>query len=357
MRKLAIAFVVLGMALVAVPAFAVTSLTPTATDEAYTGLPGSGGGVRSTNDCPGSIVWDAGMFDEFVPPAGTASATAAACFVAAIDSGGIGCAPCDTRRIADEFEVTVPTTITGLKLWSRYSTFGNDYKLYMEDTMGVTVLHGFCVKIWEQDYASLLCPDNTIPGENAIGPLVYEEYVDVNNYTQHMITTGTLLRNWNYCLTLPPDPETPFTAQPGKVYYISASADFDFVGWSRPAPGGATQFYVRMYSAPGPADDYTPYCMGSVYSDGNMFAACNWMDIDTNSPTALWPGWNVGFVVYGDPVVVVEGACCDGFGNCTVTTQAACAGTWTAGVPCSVEICPPVPVENKSWGQIKSDYR
>jgi hypothetical protein len=353
MRKLAIAFVVLGMALVAVPAFAV--LVPAGTDEVYTGLPGPGGAVRSTNDCPGGIVWDAGMFDEFVPPAGSSSATASACFIAAIDSGGIGCTPCDTRRIADEWEVTVPTTITGLKLWSRYSACGNDYHLY-NIANNIVDLHGFCVKIWEQDAASVFCPDGTIPGENAIGPLVYDQYV--TTFSEHMITTGPLLRNWNYCITLPAAP--PFVAQPGKVYYMSASADFDFVGWDNGSGVvGATQFFVRMYTNPSPADDYTPYCMGSVYSDGNMFAATNWIDIATNSPTAGWPGWNVGYVVYGDPFVVVEGACCDGAGNCTVTVEAQCVApsTWHSGVPCSVEICPPVPTETKSWGQIKRDYK
>ena len=347
MQRLAIAFVVLGMALAVLPAFA---LTPTATDEVYTGLPGSGGPTRSTNDCPGGIVWDAGMFDEFVPPAGASSATAAVCFVAAADSGGIGCAPCDTRRVADDFEVTVPTNITGLKLWSRYSTFGNDYHLYCIAN-GITDLHGFCVKIWEQNYASLFCPDGTIAGEDAIGPLVYDQYV--STFSEHEITTGPLLRNWNYCLTLP----TTFVAQPGKVYYISASADFDFIGWALPAPGGATQFYVRMYSDPSPADDYTPYCMGSVYSDGNMFTANNWMDINTNSPTAGWPGWNVGFVIYGDPAVTPTGACCDAVGNCTLTTQSQCSGTWFAGVLCTPDPCPPVPTETKSWGQIKNSYK
>ncbi len=350
MRKLAIAFVVLGMALAAVPAFAVTPLAPTAFDEAYTGLPGSGGTSRS-NDCPGGIVWDAGMFDEFVPPAGAASATTSVCFIAAIDSGGIGCAPCDTRMLADEWEVTVPTLITGLKLWSRYSTFGNDYHLYCIAN-GITDLHGFCVKIWEQDVSSVLCPDGFTPGVDAIGPRIYDMYT--STFSEHMITTGTLLRNWNYCLTLP----EPFCAQPGKVYYISASADFDFVGWPIPAPGGATQFYTRMYSAPGGADDYTPYCMGSVYSDGNMFAANDWMSIDQNSPTALWPGWNIGFVVYGDPCAPPpQGACCDSQLNCTVTTEAGCVGTWYgAGTTCTPTPCPVIPTETKSWGQIKNSY-
>lgn len=351
MRKLAIAFVVLGMALAAVPAFAVMPSAPVPTDEVYTGLPGAGGGVRSTNDCPGPIVWDAGMFDEFVPPVGSASATASVCFVNAIDVNEFCVPPCDTRIIADEWEVAVPTTITGLKLWSRYSACGNDYHI---NTPGS--LHGFCVKIWEQDYATLLCPDGSIAGQDAIGPLVYDQYVDT--FSEHMITTGTLLRNWNYCINLPAAPA--FVAQPGKVYYMSASADFDFVGWAVPPDtvGAATQFYVRMFTDPSPADDYTPYCMGSVYSDGAMFTATNWIDIDTNSPTAIWPGWNVGYVVYGTPEAPpAEGACCDALGACTVTVEAACAGTWTGGITCTPNPCPPVPTENKSWGQIKNSYK
>jgi len=357
MRKLAIAFVVLGMALAAIPALAVTPPAPAATDEAYFGLPNAGGRT-STNDCPGGIVWDAGMFDEFVPPTGASSAYSSLCFNHALDLSSVPCPayPCEPRKMADEFEVTVPTRITGLKMWARYSASGNHYHMY-QDSLGIRTLWGFCVKIWEQDNTNVLCPDGTVPGEGAIGPLAYEGYVDSLSFTEHMITTGTLLRNWNYCLTLP----NAFVAQPGKVYYISASPDFDFVGWTVPPnPAGATQFFTRMYSDPSPADDYTPYCMGSVYQEGpwGNLVTQNWNSIDAIAPTALWPGWNIGFVVYGNPVV--QGACCDVLGQCTLTLEAECLppNVWNGAPACLPQNpCPAVPTESKSWGQIKNTYK
>ncbi len=51
-------------------------------------------------------------------------------------------------------------------------------------------------------------------------------------------------------------------------------------------------------------------------------------------------------------------ACCDAAGLCTLTTQAACVGTWYGSIlTCEPNPCPPVPVETKSWGEVKSLYR
>jgi len=52
------------------------------------------------------------------------------------------------------------------------------------------------------------------------------------------------------------------------------------------------------------------------------------------------------------------GACCDAAGLCTMTVETACVGTWHAEwLTCDPNPCPPVPVETKSWGEVKSLYR
>ena len=65
------------------------------------------------------------------------------------------------------------------------------------------------------------------------------------------------------------------------------------------------------------------------------------------------------------------GACCAPTGTCTVTTQPACSGTWTATGVCDPNPCQqpltesglsltnsqPTPVEKTSWGRLKQHYR
>jgi hypothetical protein len=54
------------------------------------------------------------------------------------------------------------------------------------------------------------------------------------------------------------------------------------------------------------------------------------------------------------------GICCDALAHCTVTTEDGCVGvgTWNGAITsCVGDPCPPVPTENKSWGQIKNSYR
>ncbi len=53
------------------------------------------------------------------------------------------------------------------------------------------------------------------------------------------------------------------------------------------------------------------------------------------------------------------GACCNpATGVCLVTSQGACGFSWLGSdVPCAVATCLPLPVERRSWGQIKNNYR
>ena len=71
-----------------------------------------------------------------------------------------------------------------------------------------------------------------------------------------------------------------------------------------------------------------------------------------------WAGWNIGFVLYSNYVPPVPGACCRPDGSCVMVPQEQCVppDVWFDG-PCDPNPCPPVPVENKSWGQIKNQYR
>lgn len=329
MRKLAIAFVVLGLALVAFPALAVQ---PASVDEPYDGTPVQGGGSR-TNDCPGTIVWDTGMFDEFTPPTGCATAGSSACFVNAINDGGF---PSDGRRMADDFEVQAPTAITHIKQWGRYNAQG-----YADGRRVV----GFCVKFYEQDAASIFCPDGTVEGEEAIGTIAYSQYVGLGSFVEYEITNG-LIRNFNYCITLP----VAFVAQPGKVYHVSASADYDFtIGLDGLA---YTQWFCRMYEGA-----YDPYCEASWWDTWNT-PATNWNAISIAINQPCWTGWNIGFVLYSNEAPPLDGACCFG-PDCVILAEGACAqqgGVWYGG-PCDPNPCPPVPVEESSWGAIKNQYR
>jgi hypothetical protein len=338
MRKLAIAFVVLGMALMALPSFAAPAAT---TDEPNMGVQGQGSPTRS-NDCPGTIVWDTGLFDEYTVPTGCSSAGSAQCFVAAINDGAF---PVNGRQMADDFEVSAPTSITAVKIWARYSLSGNAYHLATPGS-----LHGFCVTFYEQDASALWCPDGTIAGQTAIGAIAYGgvdgQYCPT--FTEYMITTG-VPRNWNYCITLP----SAFVAQPGKVYWVSVSADFDFTLYDDPATpavdDGVTQFFNRTYIG-----GYDPYCEVSWWDTWNT-PNTNWNAISTALNIPCWAGWNLGFVLYGGEPPVTA-ACCVG-SVCTMTTQTDCAGVWYPGVTCDANPCPPNPTEEKSWGGIKHLYR
>ena len=71
--------------------------------------------------------------------------------------------------------------------------------------------------------------------------------------------------------------------------------------------------------------------------------------------------WMGGISCDPNPCPQPTGACCDpSTGNCTVTTQAGCQAPlqWQgAGTNCSPNPCPPpVPTKTSSWGQIKHQY-
>jgi len=324
MRALATAFVLLTLAVV--PALAVQ---PAQFDEPFTGVPTSGGGTR-TNDCPGTVIWDTGMFDEFTPPTGCSTAGSSQCFVNAPNEGGF---PADGRRMADDFEVQAPTAITHIKTWGRYNAQG-----YMDQVHPV----GFCVKFYAQDIAELWCPDGTVPGETAIGEIAYEAYVGTGQFVEYEPTTG-LPRSFNYCITLP----TPFTALPGYLYWVSISADYAFQLGS---DGLAyTQWFNRMYEGA-----YDPYCEASWWDTWSTEVPWNAISIALNIP--CWTGWNIGFVLYSNEQVT--GACCVGE-VCTVGPQADCQGEYQGdGTDCDPNPCPiPNPTEETSWGQIKHHYR
>ncbi len=65
----------------------------------------------------------------------------------------------------------------------------------------------------------------------------------------------------------------------------------------------------------------------------------------------------VGGACDPNPCKAVTGACCINQ-VCTITTQAGCQGQWMGpNTLCSPNPCVVVPVEVKSWGQIKNQYR
>ena len=98
--------------------------------------------------------------------------------------------------------------------------------------------------------------------------------------------------------------------------------------------------------------------LGETYESYYAFTDCGFDEPAT--PTELGgPGQSqlvivVNGDVYEEPA---PGACCFPDGSCVMTLQADCQGQWL-GLPCEPENpCPPVPTEEKSWGQIKANYR
>jgi len=331
MRKFGI--VLLGLVLAA-PVFAASS-----TDEVFTGVPSTGTPSR-TNDCPGTIIWDTGMFDEYTPPTGCSSAGSAGCFVNAINDGAF---PEDGRRIADEFiSDGAGSAITHVKIWARYNAQGYDYHAITPGS-----LHGFCVKFYDAMDEPPWCPDGTIAGETAIGPIVYSQYVGTGGFIEYEITTG-LVRNFNYCITLP----VAFVPAPSHVYWVSVSADFDFVSFG----GGVTQWFWRMY----PGLGYNPYCEASWWDLWNT-PETNWNAISVAIALPCWAGWDASFVLYSAYTPPPMGACCFPDGSFQMTFEADCIApaVWHGDWTCDPNQCPqpPNPTESKTWGQIKHDFR
>ena len=183
------------------------------------------------------------------------------------------------------------------------------------------------MKFYEQDETTNFCPDGTVAGETAIGAIAYSEYTQ--NFTELYLTPlGGLIRNYNYCITLP----VPFLAQPGKVYFVSASADFPFQLGSDGLAN--TQWFNRMFEGA-----YDPYCEASWWDTwSGTEVPWNAISIPVNVP--CWTGWNIGFVLYSNYVPPPTGACCIPGVACFVTTQDQCTdGTWYPDVTCDPDPC------------------
>lgn len=316
--------IVVSCLVLSVPAWAVEPASVDVND----GIQG-GGGTRV--DCPGDILWDTGMYDEFTPPVGCASAASSACFVNALNEGGF---PEDGRRLADDWASFSTDPVTGIKIWGRFNQAGYDYHLQNGG------LHGFCVKFYEMVEIGL-CPDGTVPGEDAIGPIVYEGYC--SNFVEEEVFTG-LARTYNYCITL----DTPFYPEADRIYWLSVSTDFDFTV-------NATQWFWRMFEGA-----YDPICEASWWDTWND-PPTNWMPVSEAVGQPCWAGWNASFVLYSGEAPPPEGACCFDDGHCEMLTEDRCAaagGTlWIPDEVCDPNPCPPVATEESTWGSTKARFR
>jgi hypothetical protein len=309
-------------ALAAPPAFDVNDNAP------------AGEGVTVRVDCEGGVIWDTGMFDEFTPPPGCATAASSQCFIDAINDGGF---PADGRRLADDFTALSSDPITGVKIWARYNAPGYGYHLEANG------LHGYCVKF----YGFTDCPDGSVPGEEAIGPILYSNHV--TDYVEEEIFTG-LIRNFNSCINLCP----PFVPETDVQYWVSVSADFDFTTWEGD-PSAGTQWFWRAYPGLG-----ISFCEASWWDSWTPGGEINWGPVSVQANVPCWATWDASFVLYNAEPCQVEAACCvDGL--CRVTTEADCAtagGTWFPDQPtCDGFECPPVATQESSWGSIKANYR
>jgi hypothetical protein len=332
MRKV-IVIAALGLMTLALPALAVV---PENVDSGNDGAPGQGGSIRSI-ECPGTVVWDTGMFDEYTVPAGCSSAGSAGCFVNAINDGGF---PADGRRLADDFFGLGGDPITAIKIWNRFNQQGYDYHL-----TNPASVHGFCVKFYGTNGSEFYCPDGTVAGEEAIGPIIYDQYCPV--FVEEEITTG-VPRHYAYCVTLP----QPFYADYGVPYWMSISADFDFTSYA----DGVTQFFNRAYPGVG-----NSVCEGSWWDTWNgTEVPWNAMSVALNIP--CWAGWDLAFKLYSSPFAPPTGACCVGDqGECHVVTAGECetlGGQYQGDTTvCDPNPCPIVPIQDSSWGSIKANFR
>lgn len=328
MRKV-FAIAALGLLTLALPAVAVVPANFDVNDGVA-----AGGNTRSI-ECPGTVVWDTGMYDEFTPPTGCASAGSAGCFVNAINDGAL---PADGRRIADDFFGLGGDPITAVKVWARYNQYGYDY----HNTSGG--LHGFCVKFY-QPVGDMWCPDGSVAGEDAIGTIVYDEYCQ--NYVEQEITTG-LARHFAYCVNL----DVPFYTTYGQPYWVSVSADFDFTSYN----GGVTQWFWRVY--PGVGNSQCETSWWDTWNTPNT----NWNAISVAINQPCWAGWDSAFKLYSGTVAPLTGACCIGDqGNCQVMTRDECANAGGAyqgdNTTCDPNPCPITPTRDTSWGKIKANFR
>jgi hypothetical protein len=272
------------------------------------------------------------MFDDFAPPTGCASAASSQCFVNAENAGGF---PADGRRLADDF-IADGRAISHVKIWGRFNQAGYDYYL-----TNPASLHGFCVKFYKprDDQQPIWCPDGSVPGETAIGDIVYSEYV--SDFIPFELPPPALVRSFNYCMALP----VTFNPIPGQAYWVSISADFDFTA-------NGTQWFWRVMQG-----QWEPYCEASWWDTWGTEVPWNAVSVGVAQP--CWEGWNASLVLYSQQEHVM-GACCAPDGACTLTQESDCQppNTWMGpGTVCDPNPCHPVPVEEKTWGRIKKSYR
>ncbi len=325
----AFAIVVLGLLTLTLPALAEVATT----DGPDHGQPIGGTSVRV--ECPGTVVWDTGMYDAFTPPTGCSTAGSAQCFVNAINDGAF---PVDGRRLADDFFGLGGDPITHVKVWARYNQQGYDYHAQLP-----TSLHGFCVKFY-CPAGDFWCPDGSVEGEDAIGAICYDEYSD--SFVDEEILEY-LPRHFNHCIELP----VPFYADYGVPYWVSVSADFDFTSFG----GGVTQWFWRAFEGVG-----NSACEFSWWDTWNT-PNTNWNAVSVALDMPCWAGWDSAVKLYSNPAGEPTGACCYEDGSCAVVTRVACdeAGGLYMGdnVPCDPNPCPTPVRESSTWGQIKANYR
>jgi len=327
MRK-AFAIAALGLFIVTLPALATV---PVADDPNY-----SGGhqGTTTRLECPGTVIWDTGMYDEFTPPSGCSSSYSVGCFVNAINDGG---QDADWRQGGNEFIGAGGDPITHIKFWGRYNLQGYDYHAVTPGS-----LHGFCIRFYDDPSQGGFCPDGTVP--DALGAAVYDQYVDAAHFTEEEIFTG-VVRNFNYCVELP----APFYMAQDHWYWVMISADFDFTSYE----SGVTQWFHRM-SPPGTALFCEPVINYSSTGDHQ-----NWDAIWHAIGQACWQGWDSSLKLYTNPVSQPTGACCVG-SECSIETARDCGnmgGQYMGdNVPCDPNPCA-TPTKPSTWGKIKAGYR
>lgn len=328
MRKV-FAIAVLGLLTLTVPVLAAVPVT----NDGPNATPPGGGGRSSLIECPGTVVWDTGMYDEFTPPVTCSSAYSTGCFINAINDGGN---PVDWRQGAGQFLGTAGDPLTHIKFWGRYNQQGYDYHIATPGS-----LHGFCIRIYDDPAQGTFCPDGTRP--DALGLPVYDQYVGAGGFVEEEITTG-VPRNYDYCVTLP----QPFYMVADHYYWINISADFDMTA----IDGVWTQWFHRM-APPGSALLCEPVV------NYNTTGPSNWIQIWSALALPCWQGWDVSLKLYTGQVVEPTGACCINT-SCQVLTPTACAqagGRYVGDdVPCVPNPCA-TPAKSSSWGQIKGGYR
>lgn len=188
-------------------------------------------------------------------------------------------------------------------------------------------------------------------------------------------------------------------------YTDAAVHEIHLLSWVDPNTGAAFNAWYLKYNAAGVQDAQPGTSPGAAWSnltpnhwyrfwttvdlDLNMITEVGVIDLTTMQQSVFnptdWflvggsagaPGAPANFRFFGgggstpgnftawDNMSIAEGApaqtgaCCLSDGSCTITTQTDCAGQYMGnGTVCDPNPCPPVPVELKSWGSIKNQYR